>query len=39
VRVDGFADVHRVDAHLYGQSDFANQVTRVGADDTAEAIC
>ena len=35
VRVYGFADVHRVGAHLYGQSDFANQVAGVGADNAA----
>jgi len=35
VRVYGFADVHRVGAHLYGQSDFAYQIARVGTDDAA----
>ena len=35
VWVYGFADVHRVGAHFDGQSDFANQVARVGADDAA----
>ena len=28
-----FADVHRIGAHLNGQSDFANQVAFIGADD------
>ena len=35
VRVYGFADVHCVCAHLYGQSDFANQVACVGSEDAA----
>jgi hypothetical protein len=35
VRMYGFANVHRVCAHLDGQRDFANQVARVGADDAA----
>ena len=35
VRVYGFADVHRVGAHLYGQRNFAQHVARVGADDAA----
>ena len=35
VRVNRLADVHRVGAHLDGQSDFADQVARVGADDAA----
>ena len=32
VRVDGFADVHCVCAHLDGQRHFANHVARMGAD-------
>ena len=35
VRVYGFADVHRVGAHLDGQSDFAQHVALIGADDAA----
>ena len=35
VGVDGFADVHRVGAHLDGQRNLANHVARVGADHAA----
>jgi hypothetical protein len=35
VWVDGFADVHRVSAHLDGQSNLANHVARVRADHAA----
>ena len=35
VRVDGFADVNRVCAHLDGQRDFADHVASVGADHAA----
>ncbi len=35
VRMDGFANVYRVCAHLYSQSHFANQVACIGADDAA----
>ena len=35
VWVNRLSNVHRIRAHLDGQSDFANQVARVGADDAA----
>ena len=35
VRVDGFADVHGVSAHLDGQRDLADHVAGVGADHAA----
>ena len=35
VRVDGFADVHGVCAHLDSQRDLANHVARVGTDHAA----
>ena len=35
VGMDGFADVHRVRAHLNGQCDLADHVTRVRADHAA----
>ena len=35
VRVDGLADVHRVDAHLDGQGDLTDHVARVRAHDAA----
>ncbi len=35
MRVNRFADVHRVRAHLDGQGDFAQHVARVRADDAA----
>ncbi len=35
VWVNGFADVHRVCAHLDGQSDLANHVVRVRVDHAA----
>ena len=35
MRVDRLADVHRVRAHLNGQRDLAQHITRVGADDAA----
>ena len=33
VGVDGFADVHRIGAHLNGQGDLADHVVGVGAID------
>ena len=35
VRVDSLADVHRICAHLDGQSNLADHVARVGADHAA----
>ena len=35
VRMYGFTDVDRVGAHFYGQSNLAEHVARVGADDAA----
>ena len=36
MRVNSFANVHRVCAHLDGQSDLANHVAGVGADHAAD---
>ena len=39
VGVDGFANVHRVRAHLDSQRDLANHVARVGTDHaTSESV-
>ncbi len=35
VRVNRLANVHRVGTHLYGQSNFADQVACIGPDDAA----
>ena len=35
MRVNGFADVHRIRAHLDGQSHLTNHVASVGANDAA----
>ena len=35
VWVDGFTDVHRICAHLDGQSNLANHVARVGTHNAA----
>ncbi len=35
VGVDGFADVHRIGAHLNGQGDLADHVVGVGAIEAA----
>ena len=38
VGVDGFADVHRICAHLDSQRDLANHVARVGTDHAAARV-
>ena len=38
MRVDRFADVHRVGAHLGGQCDLADHVARTEAHDAAGAM-
>ena len=35
VGVDGFANVHRISAHLNRQRNLTNHVARVGADNSA----
>ena len=35
VRVDGFANVHRISAHLNGQGNLPDHVASVGADHAA----
>ena len=35
MRMNGFANIHRIASHLNGKTNFANQITSVGPDNAA----